>query len=54
MHRVAKQKVLAMEVRAFKLQDFTAWPASGGYVSLATSMVRDHAKPTPKPKPPPD
>jgi len=41
MHRVAKQKVLAMEVRAFKLQDFTAWPASGGYVSLATSMVRD-------------
>eukprot|EP00964_Phaeocystis_antarctica_P010098 scaffold5523_cov58-Phaeocystis_antarctica.AAC.5 len=41
MHRVAKQKALAMEVRAFKLQDFTAWPASGGFVSLATSMVRD-------------
>ena len=41
MLRVPKQKALAMEVRSFKLQDFTAWPASGGFVSLATSMVRD-------------
>ena len=41
MLRVSKQKALAMEVRSFKLQDFTAWPASGGFVSLATSMVRD-------------
>ena len=41
MLRVPKQKALAMEVRSFKLQDFTAWPSSGGFVSLATSMVRD-------------
>jgi len=41
MLRVPKQKALAMEVRSFKLQGFTAWPASGGFVSLATSMVRD-------------
>ncbi len=41
LQKVNKQQELAMEVRAFKLQDFTAWPASAGYVALATSLVRD-------------
>ena len=41
IQRVPKQRVLAMETRAFKLQDFSAWPAQPGFVQLATSMVKD-------------
>ena len=41
IQRVPKQRVLAMETRAFKLQDFRAWPAQPGFVQLATSMVKD-------------